>query len=187
MPDELSKVSEIGGTFPTKELLGRGIMRPKRLFTAFFAFATFCIPLLSAERTLTCASFEDAQKSGIDAEQLRSEYKQAYIVGGGDGCIFPTRGDEVGKAWTEFQLLLSERVRAKQGVEFERRKLFNIAFFSPDGRIEYYLFGHIDEAHNKALCEVVREVAAEYRFPVTGDRQFSQCGSLFFKPRKVRD
>ena len=36
--------------------------------------------VLSADRVLTCASFEDAEKAGIDAEQLRSEYKQAYIV-----------------------------------------------------------------------------------------------------------
>ncbi len=140
--------------------------------------------VLSADRVLTCASFEDAEKAGIDAEQLRSEYKQAYIVGGADGCVFPERGEEVGAEWTDFQLLLSKKVREKQGVNFEGRKLFNIAFFRPDGRIEYYLFGHIDEAHNEALCDVVRTVAKEYRFPVTGDRQFSQCGSLFFKPRE---
>ncbi len=166
--------------------------------------------VLSADRVLTCASFEDAEKAGIDAEQLRSEYKQAYIVGGADGCVFPERGEEVGAGWTDFQLLLSKKVREKQGVNFEGRKLFNIAFFRtlsvaqmavsspnvarpgavqhrvlcPDGRIEYYLFGHIDEAHNEALCDVVRTVAKEYRFPVTGDRQFSQCGSLFFKPRE---
>ncbi len=53
-----------------------------------------------------------------------------------------------------------------------------------NGQIEYYLFGDIDEAHGKALCDVVGEVAVDYRFPVTGDRQFSQCGTLLFKKRE---
>jgi hypothetical protein len=132
------------------------------------------------ERTTTrCLSVADAEASEISIAEMREAYKAAYKVGD-DNCVFPDSESEVAKAWTEFQERLYEEIRSEGRIDLTGRSVTSVVLFEPDGRIAYYFHSHLEETEGPAFCAAVLTLASDYRFPLTSETTFSQCGTTHF-------
>lgn len=131
---------------------------------------------------LVCLSLEDAKAQGIDVNKLRQSYPPAFS-GDPQTCVFPGRADEVMKGFLAFVTQLSDHVKRNNRQSFKDVIVFNMVYFNGDGKIEYYFFRC--ESKNKmlpdAICRAVREIAADFRFPLKAEKNFSQCGKFKLK------
>lgn len=131
------------------------------------------------EETTRCLSVAAAEASEISIPEMRDEYKAAYKVGDSD-CVFPESESEVADAWTEFQELLFEEIRSEGLIDLNGRSVTSVVLFEPDGHIAYYFHSRLGDSEGPAFCKAVLALAVDYRFPLTSETTFSQCGTTHF-------
>lgn len=125
----------------------------------------------SADRC-QCVSFAQAEELGWDITAMREQYTVAVEA-------FPEDRDELAKAWSELQFTLRDRLEAT-GDDFIGCSMFCVVFFEADGRIARFVHRGLEPEQEAVLCNVVKELAEEYRFPLQSDARFSQCGTTHF-------
>ena len=121
-----------------------------------------------------CLSFARADALGLDVTALRDEYRAAVTV-------FPERKGELAEAWQELQYTLRDRLREGGLTELEGHSMFTVVFFEPDGRISRVIYRGLDADEEAVFCQVVHRLAEDYRFPLTSEARFSQCGTTHFQ------
>jgi len=132
-----------------------------------------------AMETTQCLSVVAAEASEISVAEMREEYKAAYKVGDND-CVFPNRESEVADAWTAFQEKLYAEIRSEGLIDLKGKSVTSVVLFEPDGRIAYYFHSRLGESEGAAFCQAVLTLATDYRFPLTSESTFSQCGTTHF-------
>ncbi|MDX2435888.1 MAG: hypothetical protein QNL88_02450 [Acidobacteriota bacterium] len=139
---------------------------------------------MDQQQTTHCLSVLDAEATGISVGDMREEYKAAYKVGD-DDCVFPESESEVAEAWTEFQELLYAEIRDEGLIDVTGRSVTSVVLFEPDGRIAYYFHSHLAETDGPSFCRAVLKIAVDYRFPLTSETTFSQCGTTHFGKKQL--
>jgi hypothetical protein len=120
-----------------------------------------------------CVSFAQAEELGWDITAMRVQYTVAVEA-------FPDDKDELARAWRELQFTLRDRLEAT-GDDFIGSSMFCVVFFEADGRIARFVHRGLEPEQERVLCDVVKQLAVEYRFPLNSDSRFSQCGTTHFK------
>ena len=113
-----------------------------------------------------------AEELGWDIPAMRAHYTVAVEA-------FPEEKDELAHAWSELQFTLRDRLEAT-GDDFIGSSMFCVVFFEADGRIARFVHRGLEPEQASVLCDVVNELADEYRFPLKSDSRFSQCGTTHF-------
>ena len=160
---------------------------PLRSISRTLVFLTFLAALMitysadagDAIETTRCLSVADAEASEISIAEMREEYKAAYKVGDAD-CVFPESESEVAEGWTEFQEMLYAEIRSEGLIDLDGRSVTSVVLFEPDGHIAYYFHSRLGESEGLAFCKAVLTLAVDYRFPLTSETTFSQCGTTYF-------
>lgn len=130
-----------------------------------------------------CMSVDEAKTAEISIADMRKAYKAAYKVGD-DDCVFPDGESDVATAWTDFQELLYAEIRTEALIDIAGRSVTSVVLFEPDGRIAYYFHSRLAENEGPAFCQAVLKIALDYRFPLTSDTTFSQCGTTHFGQKR---
>jgi hypothetical protein len=122
----------------------------------------------------SCLSFAEAEKRGLDIAALREEYSAAIEA-------FPNQKADLADGWKRLQYALRDRFRENCSKDLSGHKVFSLVLFEPDGRISWVFHRGLEPDEEVAFCEVVEELAEDYRFPLTASSRFSQCGTTHFK------
>jgi hypothetical protein len=131
-------------------------------------------PPLDAGAQGRCLSFAEAGKRGLNIGELRQEYAAAVTT-------FPNQKTELAESWKELQYTLRDRIQESSVKDLSGQSVFSMALFEPDGRIAWVFHRGLEADEEALFCEVVEELAEEYRFPLTSSTRFSQCGTTHFK------
>lgn len=121
-----------------------------------------------------CLSFAEAEKRGLNIATLREEYMAAVTA-------FPNRKSELAEGWKALQYTLRDRFSEACTHDLSGHQIFSLVLFEPDGRISWVFHRGLEPEEEGVFCEVVEDLAEDYRFPLTASRRFSQCGTTHFK------
>lgn len=131
-------------------------------------------PSLEAGGPGRCLSFAQAEKRGLNIGELREEYPAAVTA-------FPNQKTELAEGWKALQYTLRDRFQESCAKDLGGHKVFSLVLFEADGRITWVFHRGLAADEEAFFCEVVEELAEEYRFPLTASSPFSQCGTTHFK------
>jgi hypothetical protein len=121
-----------------------------------------------------CVSFAEAEKRGLNIAALREQYAAAISA-------FPNQKTELAEGWKALQYTLRDRLRESSANDLSGHSVFSLVLFEPDGRIAWVFYRGLEEDEEVVFCEVVDDLAEEYRFPLAASSRFSQCGTTHFK------
>lgn len=139
----------------------------------------------------TGMTFQEAEKKGISIDHLESIYKSA-VHSDTSLAVFktPEQQDALYEAYVK---LLQDfgNFLAKNNFKWEKpTKCFNRIYFSPNGKIDYFLFNFMGKANelpadkqatfNKLLNQFVKY----YQFAATAKVKFAQCSPTTYMPQK---
>ena len=131
-------------------------------------------PTITTTDRARCLSFAEAEVRGLDITELREDYTTAVES-------FPDQKPELAAAWSELQYTLRDRLQGASLSELGGRSMFSVVLFEPDGRIAWVFLRGLEPDEEPIFCEVVEELAGDYRFPLQSSARFSQCGTTHFK------
>ena len=137
-------------------------------------------------------SFKKAEEQGISYDSLNKVYNNAVNVDTSD-AVFKTEEEQkamyyaYAKMITDFGTFLKEN-----GFALEKdTRCFNRIYFSPDGKIEYFLFNFFEKDNNKPTEEAEDEFQRilslfiqKYQFPLKAAVRFAQCGTVVYKAKE---
>jgi hypothetical protein len=121
-----------------------------------------------------CLSFAEAEARGVDIARLREEYAAAVKA-------FPNQKSELADGWKELQYTLRDRFQESCSKDLSGHKVFSLVLFEADGRLTWVFHRGLEPDEEVVFCEVVADLAEEYRFPLTSSSRFSQCGTTHFR------
>ena len=133
-------------------------------------------PSLEAGGPGRCLSFAQAEKRDLNIGELREEYPAAVTA-------FPNQKAELAEGWKALQYTLRDRFQESCAKDLGGHKVFSLVLFEADGRITWVFHRGLAADEEGFFCEVVEELAEEYRFPLTASSPFSQCGTTHFKEK----
>jgi hypothetical protein len=135
-------------------------------------------------------SFQDAEKQGISVKHLDSIYKNA-VNSDTALAIFKTDTEQE-KLQQSYTKLLKDlgNYLAKNNFKWEKKTpCFNKVYFNNDGSIDYFLYifrGNAEdnptEAKQKEFQRLLMLFIKDYKFSMTANRKFSQCGGASYMP-----
>ena len=120
-----------------------------------------------------CLSFARADELGLDVAALRNEYRAAVTA-------FPGRKTELADAWKQLQYTLRDRLWEAGLTGLDGHSMFTVFFFEPDGQISQVVYRGLEPKEATVFCAVVNRLAEDYRFPLSSEARFSQCGTTHF-------
>ena len=147
----------------------------KKLFlTSLFVFIAFIAFSQLAE------SFDDAKTQGI-SPKVDSIYQSACHRDS-TKAVFPHSGEFM-VGYKDFLQKLASYLY-KNGFKCGTTGMgyFNRIYFSPNGKIDYYLYkfmpGTIDSLREMEFKRLANEFIKEYQFPLTANKKFAQCSHV---------
>ncbi len=143
----------------------------------FLAFITFCTTL-SAQRAMTIA---EAESNGLAMSHLDSLYASA-LQSDSTKAVFGIRQTEFQDAYIQLLNDLGSFLN-KNKFKWEKPiKCFNRIYFSPEGRIDYFLFkfrqGDLTAEKEKTFSDLLTLFIKDYQFSVQAERRFAQCSPV---------
>lgn len=155
----------------------------------FFSAVVLCLTHHSLGQQLGIP-FRDAEQHGIIVKNLESIYKSAVHVDT-SLAVFKT-DDERDTLLQEYKRLLLDfgKFLGKNNFEWDKpTRCFNRIYFNYDGTIDYFLFNFLGTTEAKPTEEKQKEFQRllnlfikDYKFPVTAEIKFAQCGRMTFMP-----
>jgi hypothetical protein len=130
-------------------------------------------PTIATTAQARCLSFAEAEARGLNIAALREEYTAAVEA-------FPDQKPELAEAWTKLQYTLRDRLQEASLTDLGGRSIFSVVLFEPDSRIAWVFLRGLEPDEEPVFCEVVEQLADEYRFPLQSGVRFSQCGTTHF-------
>lgn len=144
---------------------------------------TFLILLLTglkapAQRAM---SILEAEMSGMSMNHLDSIYHSA-LDSDSTKAVFGTRQVEFQEAYIKMINDLSIFLNKNKFKWETPVKCFNRIYFSPSGRIDYFLFkfkhGDLSSEKEKTFTKLVDEFTKDYQFAVKAENKFAQCSPI---------
>jgi len=130
-------------------------------------------PMITSIDRCRCLSFAEAEARGLSVTELREEYVVAVET-------FRDQKPDLASAWSELQYTLRDRLQETSVSDLGGRSFFSVVLFEPDGRIAWVFYRGLDPEEGPVFCNVVEDLAEEYRFPLQSNSGFSQCGTTHF-------
>lgn len=130
--------------------------------------------------------FKQANDAGISKDQLDATYPNAINVSEPDKSVF--NGQE-----KRFQLNYVGMLKSlsaflgQKGFKWGdgETKCFNGIYFSPEGKIDYFLFNfypnQIQSDQEKEFQKLLSEFVKTYKFPLSASSKFSYSGPVAYK------
>jgi hypothetical protein len=132
-------------------------------------------------------TFKEAENMGISFDSLELEYKTLHSLGKSDTLLI----EKAGKAYYNFFNAFNTYLTNKNLKWPFEVKCFHKMYFSPDGSFNYFLFNFLNEPPYKVSPEqetkfkiLLNEFIDNYKFPITTDVKYSQCGSIIYGSKK---
>ena len=160
--------------------------------TTLIFFLFIIITFICCNESSKGLTFKEAEKIGIYFDSLNLEYKSAVRVDKSD-CVF-TSDEDIEKVGLAYDKLVNDFLKylSERNLKWPfPAKCFHKIYFSPDGSIDYFLFNFLNEPPYKVSLEqetkfkkLLNEFIANYKFPITADVKYSQCGSIMYGSKK---
>ncbi len=130
----------------------------------------------------------EAEGKGILFDSLSLEYKSAVGIDTVNS-VFKNETDKE-KAIIAYQNLLDDFGKFLKKNNFKwpfATTCFQKVFFREDGNIDYFLFNFLGEPpyevsadQEKKFKELMNEFIKSYKYPVTANMKFAQCGTVVY-------
>lgn len=156
----------------------------------FLILLSTCFQIFGQHLGIT---FQDAEKKGISVPKLEGEYKSAINFVDSSVAVFKTEVEQkkVSEAW--FKLLKDfGKFLSDNNFKWEKpTRCFNKIYFNNNGAIDYFLYNFLGEKENipsderqKEFNSLLNLFISNYKFPLTANVKFAQCGPITFKPKE---
>lgn len=162
-------------------------MCPCRIRLSFILFILFCNAMQAQQKAM---SFTDAVTQGIWVSELDSVYASALHTDRSK-AVFRTKKMQR-KMLAAYTGMLSElgQFLHKNGFRWEKQtRCFNRVYFSPEGKIEYFLFDFGGKPEDRPSVEkqaeftvLLRLFIQDYRLPLSAPVKFAQCSPVVYMP-----
>ncbi len=135
---------------------------------------------ISSQKAYT---FSDANEQGIRTSYLDSIYKSGIHVDTSQ-CVFKSDQDKYLACYRTMMKDLGKHLN-RNGLSWDRQiQAFNLIYFDADGKIEYFLYkfrpGQITEDQEKEFGKHLQSFIQKYKFPMTANAKFRQCGQVTY-------
>ena len=155
-------------------------MKNKNMKRVLF-FLMLNMPFIQAAHAQKAMSISEAEINGMSMNHLDSLYQSA-LQSDSTKAVFGTRQNEFQQAYVKMLNDLGGFLN-KNNFKWEKPvKCFNRIYFSPDGKIDYFLFkfkqGDLTIEKEKIFSKLVTNFAKDYQFSAKAERQFAQCSPV---------
>lgn len=152
-----------------------------------FVFAII-VTTVSCSKEYKAMTIQEAESKGIMFDSLSEVYKSAVSIDTANS-VFKNETD-MEKATTAYQILLNDfgKFLTKNNFKWPfATTCFQKVFFHEDGKIDYFLFNFLGEPpyevsaeQEKKFKDLMNEFIKSYKFPVTANMKFAQCGTVVY-------
>lgn len=150
-------------------------------------FIMFCTALHAQQKAM---SFTDAAAAGIRVSELDSVYTSAVHTDKSK-AVFRSKKMQrkMAAAYTGMLTDLGQFLH-KNGFRWEKQtRCFNRIYFSPEGKIEYFLFDFGGKPEDRPSAEkqaeftgLLRLFIQDFRLPLSAPVKFAQCSPVVYNP-----
>lgn len=147
-------------------------------FTLFFTLIEF-----SFSQT-KCFPWSEVEKSGVTLNELDSIYTDAGNVDTTMLTAFKGRDDELRKAWIKLFQDISAFLWKNDFKWDSPTQCFNVFYFDKEGTVDYYFYHIKDFDKTDEFEKLMNDFIKDYKFPLTAEMKFKQCGSSIFQDKK---
>jgi hypothetical protein len=138
---------------------------------------------LNAQKAM---SVKEGKKQGISLSDLDESYQNA-IHSDSSKALFKNTSD-FHQEWKVFLTDVKDYIRENDFKWEQNLRLFNKVYFAKDGSIDYYFYlirsSHLTKEQKQRFKELLNEFISDYKFPLTADVNFTQCGSSILVAEK---
>ncbi len=147
---------------------------------------------LSAKAQGVGITFQKAKEQGISYDSLEKVYISAVNVDTA-AAVFKTEDEQKAMyfAYVELLTCFGEFLSENKFHWENDVKCFNRIYFSPEGKIEYFLFNFFEESDKKPSEEVQAEFQRllnlfiqDYQFSLKADVRFAQCSPVLYQAKE---
>ncbi len=149
-------------------------------------FPLFFILFNSSSSQTKCYPWKEVEKSGVTFNELDSTYTDATNADTTMLTAFKGREDEFGKAWKKLLQDISTFLWKNSFRWDSLTQCFNVFYFDSDGTIDYYFYNIKDFTKTEQYEKLMNEFIKDYKFPLTAETKFKQCGSAIFQDKKEK-
>ncbi|MDP2208433.1 MAG: hypothetical protein Q8K98_06630 [Bacteroidota bacterium] len=134
-----------------------------------------------------CYPWKEFEKSGFTYTELESLYTEAVNIDTATFTAFKGREDELYKAWVKLLQDISAFLWKNNFKWGTATNCWNRFYFDKDGTIEHYIY-KIDEFEKAEEFEkLMNKFIQDYKFPLTAELKFKQCGYAQFQDKKEKN
>lgn len=149
----------------------------------FFFTLIFTLFEFSFSQT-RCYPWKELDKSGFTYTELESVYTEAVNADTTTFTAFQGREDELHKAWMRLLQDLSAFLSKNNFKWGTATNCWNRFYFDKDGTIDYYFYQIKDFDKSDEFEKLMNEFIKVYKFPLTAEMNFKQCGYAIFQDKK---
>jgi hypothetical protein len=150
--------------------------------TLFLLFTIQFQGLLFAQGT--AVPFTEAAQKGIDVTKLDSAYQSALHTDTLK-AVFNGQETEFQQAYANLLKQLNNHLKTHGFVWKKTVRCFNRIYFSPEGKIDYFLFhfqaDDLETGERETFTKLVNAFVRYYTFPLKGKKAFAQCSPVVYK------
>ncbi|MCU0443192.1 MAG: hypothetical protein MUE96_12405 [Bacteroidia bacterium] len=150
-----------------------------------------CVASVVSSNAQQAMTFQEAEAQGIRISFLDSTYPSAMNVDTAL-AVFKTDVEQQAMYNAYYKLLqdFGAYLHANKYAWDKPTRCFNRIYFSPEGRIDYFLFNFLGKtesenpsvAQQQAFKRLLNGFISDYQFEVKASTKFAQCSPTTYKP-----
>lgn len=134
-----------------------------------------------------CYSWKELDKSEFTLTELDSIYIDAVNIDTTKFTAFQSREDELHKAWIKLLQDMSAFLSKNNFKWGKATNCWNQFYFDKSGTIDHYIYKIDDFEQTEEFEKLMNEFIKNYKFPLTAEIKFKQCGYARFQDRKEKN